>query len=70
MTIDKPDRYTQADDTIVVTGDVVATQGENVAKGSRLIVHVKAGTSEMVGEPGTGRVRTVVYPNKKQNPGQ
>lgn len=61
--------YSAADDTIVVSGNVVATQGENVERGSRLIVHVNAKTSEMVGEGRTGRVRTVVYPNKTQNPG-
>jgi lipopolysaccharide export system protein LptA len=61
--------YTQASDTIEVTGNVVATQGENVERGSRLIVHVNAKTSEMIGQQGSGRVRTVVYPNKTQNSG-
>jgi lipopolysaccharide export system protein LptA len=61
--------YSSADDTIIVTGNVVATQGENVERGSKLIVHVGAKTSQMIGEGRTGRVRTVVYPTKKQNPG-
>ncbi len=61
--------YSAASDTIEVTGNVVATSGENVERGSRLIVHVNAKTSEMIGEGSTGRVRTVVYPNKTQNSG-
>ncbi len=54
--------YTQATDTILVTGNVVLAQGENVMRGERLTVQVKAGTSQMDG----GRVRALVYPDKKQ----
>lgn len=56
--------YTQASDTLVVTGDVILTQGENVLKGSRLVVHVGAGRATMDEGPGS-RVRGVFYPEKK-----
>lgn len=56
--------YTQASDTLVVTGDVVLTQGQNVLKGSRLVVHVGAGTATM--DEGPGRVRGVFYPDSKK----
>ena len=59
--------YTKADDTIVVTGQVVATQGENVMRGTRLVYHHATGQSTM--DSDTGRVRTVIYPDKKSNPG-
>lgn len=56
--------YTFADDTIVVTGDVIVTQGENVMTGSRLTVQVAAGRSTMDGQPSANgrRVRGVFYP--------
>jgi lipopolysaccharide export system protein LptA len=57
--------YTQASDTLVVTGDVVLTQGQNVLKGSRLVVQVGAGRATM--DEGPGRVRGVFYPEKKSN---
>ena len=56
--------YTRAADTLVVTGDVVLTQGQNVLKGSRLVVHVGAGRATM--DEGPGRVRGVFYPEKKK----
>ena len=59
--------YTKADDTIVVTGEVVGTQGENVMRGTRLVYHHSTGQSTM--DSDTGRVRTVIYPDKKSNPG-
>ena len=57
--------YTQAADTLVVTGDVVLTQGQNVLKGSRLVVQVGAGRATM--DEGPGRVRGVFYPETKSN---
>ena len=56
--------YTRASDTLVVTGDVVLTQGENVLKGTRLVVHVGAGRAVM--DEGPGRVRGVFYPETKK----
>jgi len=56
--------YTQSSDTLVVTGDVVLTQGQNVLKGTRLVVQVGAGRATM--DEGAGsRVRGVFYPEKK-----
>lgn len=55
--------YTRANDTLVVTGDVVLMQGQNVLKGSRLVVLVGAGRATM--DEGPGRVRGVFYPEKK-----
>lgn len=57
--------YTQSSDTLVVTGDVVLTQGQNVLKGSRLVVNVGAGRATM--DEGPGRVRGVFYPENKPN---
>ncbi len=60
--------YTSADDTMVVTGDVIVTQGENVMTGNRLVYNVAAGRTTMDATPGTqskGRVRAVLYPDSK-----
>ena len=57
--------YTQATDTLVVTGDVILKQGENVLKGSRLVVQVGAGRATM--DEGSGsRVRGVFYPETRK----
>jgi lipopolysaccharide export system protein LptA len=62
--------YTSADDTIVVTGDVVLTQGENVGRGSRLVINLATGNSTLEGGGAgpTGRPRVVVYPRQSQTP--
>lgn len=62
--------YTQATDTLVVTGTVVAAQGDNVMKGSRLTVRVSTGQTTMEGAGDTGRVRGVFYPKQQQPQGQ
>ncbi|GAW33339.1 LPS-assembly protein LptD [Roseovarius sp. A-2] len=49
--------YTIATSEIVVTGDVVVTQGINRVTGERMIVDLEAGTAVMV-----GRVRTFIDP--------
>jgi lipopolysaccharide export system protein LptA len=57
--------YTQASDTLVVTGEVILKQGENVLKGSRLVVQVGAGRATM--DEGSGsRVRGVFYPETRK----
>jgi len=57
--------YTQSSDTLVVTGDVILTQGENVLKGTRLVVQIGAGRATM--DEGSGsRVRGVFYPERKK----
>lgn len=54
--------YTAADDTTVVTGKVVLTQGENVATGRRLTFDNRTGHSTLDAGDG-GRVRFTLYPN-------
>ncbi|ESQ80765.1 lipopolysaccharide transport periplasmic protein LptA [Asticcacaulis sp. YBE204] len=57
--------YTKSTDTLVLTGDVVLKQGQNVMQGSRLVYNVGAGKSTMDGAPtggSKGRVRGVFYP--------
>lgn len=64
--------YEAANDTLTVTGDVVATQGQNVMRGQRMVINTKTGEGHMVGAA-TGRnqpnrVRGVFYPNDNNNP--
>lgn len=58
--------YTAASDTIVVTGDVILTQGENVMTGSQLTVQVGTSRATMDGGPTPAgrRVRGVFYPDE------
>jgi lipopolysaccharide export system protein LptA len=56
--------YTAADDTIVITGKVVLTQGQNVLTGQRMVVNQATGQSRVEGGEGS-RPRAVVYPNQK-----
>ena len=58
--------YTASSDTIVVTGDVILTQGENVMTGSRLTIHVATSRATMDGAPSSAgqRVRGVFYPDE------
>lgn len=62
--------YTIADDTVVVTGDVILTQGQNVLTGGRLTYNVETGSARMEGAP-TGRagnrVQGVFYPEPRSN---
>ncbi|MFT4090133.1 MAG: LptA/OstA family protein [Asticcacaulis sp.] len=58
--------YTQSNDTMVVTGDVVLKQGQNVLTGERLTYVVGAKKSTIDGAPAgqsRGRVRGVFYPD-------
>lgn len=52
--------YTLGNAEVVVTGDVVLTQGKNVLTGSRLVYNVRTETARMEG--GGGRVQGVFYP--------
>jgi len=60
--------YTDANDQIVVTGDVVVVQGQNVARGNKLTIKVSTKQATMqsnatgAGQP--GRVRGVFYQDK------
>jgi lipopolysaccharide export system protein LptA len=63
--------YTAASDVIVITGGVVVTQGQSVARGERMTVQVKTGQvqleSSVKGRGKPGRVRGVFYPNDAQS---
>ncbi|KQY80532.1 organic solvent tolerance protein OstA [Brevundimonas sp. Root1423] len=58
--------YTTADDMIVVTGDVILTQGQNVLTGSRLTYNVRTQTAR-IEAGGQGRIRGVFYPQNSGN---
>jgi lipopolysaccharide export system protein LptA len=62
--------YTADDQTIVITGDVVLTRGENVGRGSRLVINIATGNSTLEGGGAspTGRPRVVIYPKQSQTP--
>jgi lipopolysaccharide export system protein LptA len=58
--------YEATNDTLTLTGDVVAVQGQNVIRGTRMVINTKTGEGHMVGAA-TGRnapnrVRGVFYP--------
>ena len=63
--------YDAGSETIVMTGDVVAAQGQNVLRGSRMVVNVKTGEGRMEGSgKGRGsnnRPRGVFYPSENRN---
>jgi len=53
-------------DTIVLTGDVVLTQGCNVSTGRRLVANLTTGVSRLEGGAGDeegGRVRSIFFPD-------
>lgn len=62
--------YDAANETITVTGDVVAAQGQNVLRGERLVINVRTGQAQMQtdvkGRGKPGRVRGVFYPEQQQ----
>ncbi|HEY8615094.1 LptA/OstA family protein [Phenylobacterium sp.] len=64
--------YTAANQTLVMSGDVVAVQGQNVLRGTRMVFNTKTGEGNMVGQAtgrnAQGRVRGVFYPNKSDQP--
>lgn len=53
--------YDVAAGTVVMTGDVLLTQGANVMSGQRLRVDLRSGTGQM-----DGRVRTILQPGKQR----
>jgi lipopolysaccharide export system protein LptA len=63
--------YDAVSETITVTGDVVAAQGQNVLRGERLVISVKTGQAQMhtdvKGRGKPGRVRGVFYPDQQQS---
>jgi lipopolysaccharide export system protein LptA len=63
--------YEAGPDTLTVTGDVVATQGQNVLRGTRMVINNQTGEghmeSDVKGRNKPGRVRGVFYPNQSNN---
>lgn len=64
--------YDAASETITITGDVVAVQGQNVLRGERMVINSRTGQGNMqglaTGRNAQGRVRGVFYP--KSEPAQ
>jgi lipopolysaccharide export system protein LptA len=61
--------YEASSETVTLTGDVVAVQGQNVLRGTKMVFNTKTGEGRMVGNS-TGvnaksRPRGVFYPSKK-----
>ncbi|HEY0648462.1 LptA/OstA family protein [Phenylobacterium sp.] len=61
--------YDAQNETVTLTGDVVAVQDQNVLRGTRMVFNTKTGEGRMVGSA-TGpnaksRPRGVFYPSKK-----
>lgn len=54
--------YTIASGNVVMTGDVLLTQGGNALSGQKLVIDLKTGTGVM-----EGRVQTVFQPGKAKN---
>lgn len=61
--------YTFANDEVVVTGDVILTQGQNVLTGGRLVYNTRTEAARMEGGAGStgGRIRGVFYPDSGGN---
>lgn len=61
--------YTARDEIIVLTGDVVIVQGDNVARAEKVIINLQTGQSQLfAGTKGRGsknRVRAVLFPSGK-----
>ena len=57
--------YDASAETVTMTGDVVAVQGQNVLRGTRMIFNTQTGEGHMVGGGGANRPRGVFYPAKK-----
>jgi lipopolysaccharide export system protein LptA len=66
--------YEATPDTLTVTGDVVAVQGQNVLRGTRMVINNQTGEghmeSDVKGRNKPGRVRGVFYPNQSNNTAQ
>ena len=62
--------YNAGDDTVVMTGDVVAVQGQNVLQGDRMVFNNKTGQGQMLGggKGGKNRPRGVFYPQQDNAP--
>ncbi|MGA0605767.1 LptA/OstA family protein [Phenylobacterium sp. VNQ135] len=64
--------YDAQNETVTLTGDVVAVQGQNVLRGTRMVFNTRTGEGKMEGAAKgrnqNARPRGVFYPSKKSNP--
>jgi len=62
--------YDAANETLTITGDVIAVQGQNVLRGGRMVVNTRTGQGQMEsaakGRNRPNRVRGVFYPQQQQ----
>lgn len=58
--------YVLAANEVVVTGDVILTQGQNVLTGGRLVYNTRTEAARMEGTS-NGRIRGVFYPENSGN---
>jgi len=58
--------YTLASDEVVMSGDVILTQGQNILTGGRLVYNTRTETAQMEGAS-NGRIRGVFYPENGGN---
>ena len=63
--------YDASSETVTMTGDVVAVQGRNVLRGTKMVFNTRTGEGRMVGSATgrnqAGRPRGVFYPSKKSS---
>ena len=59
--------YNAADNTIILTGNVILTQDKNVSTGDKLVIHQDVNTADLTSEKASGRVRGVFYNEKKDD---
>ncbi len=55
--------YEKAAEMLVMSGNVVLTQGQNVAKGQKLVVNMQTGQAHLEGRP-----RMIIVPNDAKTP--
>ena len=65
--------YDASAETITMTGDVIAVQGQNVLRGTKMVFNTRTGQGQMQGQSTgrnkSGRVRGVFYPQKRAEAG-
>lgn len=57
--------FTVNNETIVLTGNVVIRQGQNVAQGHRLSINTRTRNTRLESAGSAPRVRTVIYPDEQ-----
>jgi lipopolysaccharide export system protein LptA len=60
--------YDMKSNTIVMTGNVTLTQGQNVVRGQKLFVDMGTGISRVEAAPGQGRVDALFLPQSREKP--